>query len=218
MRYLDNLIAWADMEFRRDTMESNNRALLLYTLAAELLGRRPEKVPAPERAERTYAELVTESGLDPLGNANVPAVIESFGPPLDLAAPDVPADPLPQFEVPYFGIPVNDKLLGYWDAVADRLFKLRNCMNIEGVVRRLPLFEPPIDPALLVKAAAQGADLTSIMSIVAAPSVQYRFRFLIARATELCAGLRTLGRSCRARSNAATPRSCRCCEPPMRRP
>ncbi len=30
-------------------------------------------------------------------------------------------------------------------------------MNIEGVVRQLPLFEPPIDPALLVKAAAAGA-------------------------------------------------------------
>ena len=29
-------------------------------------------------------------------------------------------------------------------------------MNIEGVVRQLPLFEPPIDPALLVAAGAAG--------------------------------------------------------------
>ena len=35
--------------------------------------------------------------------------------------------------------------------VADRLFKIRHCMNIQGVVRQLPLFEPPIDPALLVR-------------------------------------------------------------------
>ena len=41
-------------------------------------------------------------------------------------------------------MPQNDKLLGYWDTVADRLFKIRHCMNIEGVVRQLPLFEPPI--------------------------------------------------------------------------
>ncbi len=32
-------------------------------------------------------------------------------------------------------------------------------MNLAGVVRQLPLFEPPIDPALLVKAAAAGIDL-----------------------------------------------------------
>ncbi|GAB3232092.1 hypothetical protein GCM10027447_27590 [Glycomyces halotolerans] len=193
MRYLDNLIAWADMEFRRDSMESTNRALLLYTLAAELLGRRPEKVPAPERESRTYAELADEAGLDPFGNASVPAVLENLGPAPDLAAPDVPEEPLPQFPVPYFGIPVNDRLLGYWDTLADRLFKLRNCMNIEGVTRRLPLFEPPIDPGLLVKAAAQGADLNSIMSVVAAPSAQYRFRYLVARAADLCAELRALG-------------------------
>ena len=53
-------------------------------------------------------------------------------------------------EMLYFCVPPNDKLLGYWDTVADRLFKIRHCMNIEGVVRQLPLFEPPIDPALLV--------------------------------------------------------------------
>ena len=46
----------------------------------------------------------------------------------------------------YFCVPHNDMLLGYWDTVADRLFKIRYCMNIEGLVRELPLFEPPIDP------------------------------------------------------------------------
>ena len=69
----------------------------------------------------------------------------------------------------YFCIPKNDKLLGYWDTVADRLFKIRHCMNIEGVVRQLPLFEPPIDPALLVKAAAQGIDLSSVLNDLSAP-------------------------------------------------
>ena len=66
---------------------------------------------------------------------------------LDFAAP-VPSLVGPTL---YFCIPRNDKLLGYWDTVADRLFKIRHCMNIEGVVRQLPLFEPPIDPALLVQ-------------------------------------------------------------------
>src|SRR5215813_9491779 len=64
----------------------------------------------------------------------------------------------------YFCIPENDVLLGYSNTVADRLFKVRNCMNIEGTVRRLPLFAPPIDPALLVRAAALGIDLSSALN------------------------------------------------------
>ena len=59
----------------------------------------------------------------------------------------------------YFCVPENDKLLGYWDTVGDRLFKIRHCMNIEGQVRQLPLFEPPIDPALLVRARAAGLSI-----------------------------------------------------------
>jgi hypothetical protein len=34
-----------------------------------------------------------------------------------------------------FCLPHNEMLYGYWDTVADRLFKIRHCMNIEGQVR-----------------------------------------------------------------------------------
>ena len=59
----------------------------------------------------------------------------------------------------YFCVPRNDKLLSYWDTVADRLFKIRNSLNIQGIFRQLALFEPPIDPALLARAAAAGLDV-----------------------------------------------------------
>jgi hypothetical protein len=52
-------------------------------------------------------------------------------------------------------------MLSYWDTVADRLYKIRHCMNIEGVVRQLALFEPPIDSGKLVKAIAAGVDISS---------------------------------------------------------
>jgi len=93
----------------------------------------------------------------------------------------------------YFCVPRNDKLLGYWDTVADRLFKIRNCMNIQGVVRQLPLFAPPIDPALLVRAAAQGVDLSSVLSDINAPLPNYRFSYMLQKALELCAECRSLG-------------------------
>lgn len=35
------------------------------------------------------------------------------------------------------------------ETVADRLYKIRNSLNIEGVKRTLALFAPPIDPGML---------------------------------------------------------------------
>ena len=60
--------------------------------------------------------------------------------------------------------------MGYWGTVADRLFKIRHCMNIEGVVRELLLFELPIESALLVRAAAAGVDLGSVLNDINTPT------------------------------------------------
>jgi hypothetical protein len=54
---------------------------------------------------------------------------------------------------------MNENLLSYWDTIADRLYKIRHCLNIEGVFAPLALFAPPIDPGLLVRATAAGLDL-----------------------------------------------------------
>ena len=89
----------------------------------------------------------------------------------------------------------NEKLLAYWDAVEDRLFKLRHCMNIEGVVRQLPLFDPPISPEMLVRARAAGVDLCSALADLNAPLPHYRFRFMLQKAYALCQAVRSLGRA-----------------------
>ncbi len=194
MRYIDNLIAWGDQLFRRDSMESINEATTLYVFAYELLGPRPVRVPGAARQERTYAELIADDDLDPLGNKSVPAILENLTePPTQPTPADPNAEPLPLLDVLYFCIPPNDKLLEYWDRVEDRLFKIRNCMNIEGVVRQLPLFEPPIDPGLLVKAAAAGVDIGSVLSLADVDPGHYRFRLLLAKAVEFCGEVRALG-------------------------
>jgi peptidoglycan hydrolase-like protein with peptidoglycan-binding domain len=194
MKYIDNLIAWGDQLFRRDTLESINEATLLYVLAQELLGRRPVKVQGRRPAERSYDELVADGALDPFGNKRIDVRFENYTPhPKQVVRTDSTAEPLPQIDLLYFGIPANDQLLGYWDVVADRLFKVRNCMNIEGVVRQLPLFEPPIDPAVLVKAAAAGVDIGSVLADTAVPAGLYRFRTLTAQALQLCSDVRVLG-------------------------
>ena len=83
--------------------------------------------------------------------------------------------------------------LRYWDTISDRLFKIRHCQNIEGVVRQLPLFEPPIDPELLVKATQAGLSLTSILNDVNIGLPNYRFQVLLQKANELCNDVKTLG-------------------------
>ncbi|HEY0066661.1 MAG TPA: neuraminidase-like domain-containing protein, partial [Flavisolibacter sp.] len=50
-----------------------------------------------------------------------------------------------------FCVPENKDLLEYWTRLDDRLMKIWNCMNIYGVRRSLSLFQPPIDPMMLVR-------------------------------------------------------------------
>lgn len=209
MKYLDNLIAWGDTLFRQDTRESVNEATQIYILAAEILGKQPEKVPAPEgdptiggQPVRTFNDLAPH--LDALDNALVRLESELTGTTglgaadaLTLGGDGAAPDEAPVHEIAgstlFFCIPPNEKLLGYWDTVADRLFKIRHCMNIEGVERQLALFAPPIDPALLVRAAAAGIDLSSVLTDLNAPRPHYRFNTMLQKAVELTGEVRSLG-------------------------
>ena len=192
MKYLDNLIAWGDTLFRRDTIEAINEAAHLYMLAYEILGRRPIKVTSVEHDDYTYREL-EQKIIDSMANARVDVVVEDTLLPVKVEPSTSGTEPMPKLDTFYFCIPFNDKLFSYWDTVEDRLFKIRNCMNIEGIVRQLPLFEPPIDPALLVKAAAAGIDLGSVLSDITAGTPPYRFRVVLQKALEFCNEVRSLG-------------------------
>ena len=188
MKYLDNLIAWGDYLFRQDSMESINEATQLYILAAEILGPRPKKVPPQAKPPlESFNELETE--FDAFSNTLVE--VENLVPVLPGNSPEASdSAPLPML---YFCIPQNDIMLGYWDTVADRLYKIRNCMNIEGVVRQLALFEPPIDPGALVKAIAGGVDISSALADLNAPLPLYRFNVLLQKANEVCNDVKALG-------------------------
>jgi hypothetical protein len=196
-KYLDNLIAWADDLFRRDTLETLNEATLLYVLAAELLGEKPTLVEPPERASDTpdtYARL--ELRFDELGT--IWEDLETHvAPAAGTGSPSGgrSARPAPVF-LPLFCLPSNDRLLEYWDTIADRLFKIRHCRDIEGRVRQLPLYEPPIDPALLVRARAAGIDLRdALRSEAAERPPRHRYRVLHQRALELAGDVRDLANS-----------------------
>ena len=128
---------------------------------------------------------------------DLPLASNNFEPPDDNPpVVDLPlALPIPAVMGPtlFFCIPKNTELLGYWDLVEDRLFKIRHCMNIEGIVRQLPLFQPPIDPGLLVKAAAAGVDIASALNDLNAPLPCYRFQVMVQKANELINDVKSLG-------------------------
>ena len=197
MKYLDNLIAWGDFLYRQDTIETLNEATQIYVLASNVLGPKPHKVPPlSTRTPRSYRQL-KDAGVDKFGNAMVdlenalPFNASSAG---GSASSGAGAESL--FGVSrslYFAIPQNDVLLAYWDRVADRLFKIRHCMNIEGVVRQLALFDPPIDPGALVRAVAAGLDIGAIVANLNQPVSTIRGPLLLQKALELCTEVKALG-------------------------
>lgn len=92
-----------------------------------------------------------------------------------------------------FCIPPNPDLIGYWDRVEDRLYKIRNCMNISGLRRDLALFAPEIDPRLLVRARAEGIPLEDVLNSISGNLPPYRFSFLIIKAKEYTSALQSFG-------------------------
>jgi hypothetical protein len=192
MKYIQNLIDWGDYLFRQDTMESVNQATQMYVLAEKLLGPRPRIVPpVVDPPPETYNQL--EPKVDLFGNALLD--LENLVPDLGLlphGGAELPPPPLTLSSL-YFCIPMNEQMLAVWDTVADRLFKIRNCQNIDGVERILALFAPPIDPGALVRAAAAGLDISSILVGMNAPLPYYRFSVLSQKATELAQQVNALG-------------------------
>jgi hypothetical protein len=291
MRYIDNLLDWGDSLFSRDTRESINEALLLYIMAADLLGERPIETGECEVADSmTYNDIllrntggeflielenfilmianldfipintdplvlaIAQVGLsdtdpDPINSlavgsgfkainsaslkidsfaitksntahllvdTNFPSAASSVSDSLAFESV-TPPDPEPPAQEPGifdfkvntdqpdpdgpiqlartlgFCVPPNETLLGYWDRVDDRLYKLRHCMNIDGVERQLPLWQPPIDPMLLVRAKTAGLTLDEVLSSINENPPFQRFEILLERARRFTATVQQLG-------------------------
>ncbi len=194
MKYIDNLLEWGDRLFRQDTMESIQEATQLYVLASNIMGPRPERIARiVDPPATTFRAIRGEKNI--FANWMVRFETQQVRRPFRVVArPEHHGvTQALRMETEYFCVPHNPQLEKYWDTVQDRLHKIRNCMNIQGVVRQLPLFEPPIDPGMLVRAAAAGADLGSVVSGLNAPPPHHRFSFLMARALKLAEELRSFG-------------------------
>lgn len=253
MKYIDNLVDWADDLFTQDTMESINEATMLYVLAYELLGRRPVStgkcdnaneqtltyellgpaikkgseflqyieniylqfgVEAQVRKTQPLKGAVTNVRSSSVRNSNLGTInafrtqprfetYSAFSNRLSAVneAPQFAAAgnrERPEMSIlrqylPAFCVPPNENLLEFWDRLEDRLFKIRNCMNIDGEKRRLALFQPPIDPMLLVRAKAAGLSIEDIISQLNEALPPYRFSYLVEKARQYTSTVQSFG-------------------------
>ncbi|WP_458449046.1 Tc toxin subunit A-related protein [Fibrobacter sp.] len=200
MKYLDTLIGWGDREFAKDTTESVNLAIQFYVLAAELLGPKNPEAPEPDAASPLKAKELL-SRTDDLGNAFIEyenAALVGKGRATALLTRSMDARTRRTGNIVesmfYFSIPRNETLFSYWDTIADRLYKIRNSLNIQGVKRALALFAPPIDPGLMVKAQAMGLSVDSILNSADAKLPIYRFRVIVKLAVDMAKDACQMGR------------------------
>jgi hypothetical protein len=92
-----------------------------------------------------------------------------------------------------FCIPGNTELFAYWDRVEQRLYNIRNCMDISGVRRSLDLFAPEIDPRMLMRMKAAGLSLDDVMNATTGNLPPYRFQYLIDKAKQHAGLVQTFG-------------------------
>ena len=190
-KYIQILIAWGDDLFRQNSLESIPLAIQCYVYANSIYGPRGQQYPRRPVKPETYNSLMTK--LDAFDNAVVQ---------LEEAFPFSNQTPLPVAKLPndqsaqmadvfgsagtlYFAIPDNPELRALASTIDDRLFKIRHSQDINGVFRQLPLQDPPIDPGLLVLAAAQGLNLSSVLTDLNGPLPNCRFMYLLDKAMEL---------------------------------
>ncbi|KAA1247920.1 hemopexin repeat-containing protein [Aquimarina sp. RZ0] len=190
MHYIDNLLDWGDMLFRQYTRESINEARMLYVLAYDLLGTKPENLGEKALSEdQNYEHLAHNIGEDTYDFLFL-LDLENDGEAIydSLTFAGQQHDTLATLNAsvinPYFHIPENQVFMEYWGRVEDRLFKIRHTLNIMGQKQPLPLFQPPIDPMALVSAIAGGASLSSTLSMLYTMVPHYRFSYMIEKAKE----------------------------------
>ncbi|KAK4161538.1 hypothetical protein QBC43DRAFT_243388 [Cladorrhinum sp. PSN259] len=200
MKYIEILIEYGDSLFRQNTLESIPSAIQLYVLASHLYGPRGQVVPQRRSTKRwTYNMLVT--GFDAFSN-----VIVQFEEALPFSTQTPPSSADAVAVMPFvnvfgsvgslmFAIPDNPQLRALADKIDDRLFKIRHSQDINGGLRQLPLFEPPIYPGLLVQAAAQGLSLGSVMVGLNGPMYNHRFPYLLQKALDMANEVRYLGQA-----------------------
>ena len=195
MEYVSNIVEWGDSQFLLNTWESLTSATMMYVWAYDLLGPKPQQIGTVRQGEaKSYDEIekfYEGAGKIPQFIIDLEKKIQKYGEEHDFipVSEEVPFNDIRA----YFGVPENDQILLLWDIVEDRLYKLRNSLDINGAPRITALFEPAVDINAMVKAAAAAADAAPEGLTRHSGLYPYRFSYIIEQAKALASQLTQLG-------------------------
>jgi hypothetical protein len=218
--YIRTLVADGDVYFRRRTLEDVPLAIQRYVLASHAFGPKGETIPKQgKKMPQTYFSLLDK--WDALSNAAVQLEVafpfSNQTGEMWHAMGDASQARKMWYESEkcgwhggnweqqvglanifgfatsrYFCLPNNPELQAIRSTIDQRLYNIRNCLDIDGRPMPLALWEPPIDPGQLVAAVASGLSLSSALNDLNASLPNYRFAWLLSRALDATAELKGL--------------------------
>lgn len=198
MQYVENLIQWGDSQFLLNTWEALTIATMLYVRARDLLGPKPQPVGVFRRGEeRSFDEIEAYFADDPEG---IPQFLYDLEKELASSGQLMEWFPLNE-KTPfndvrsYFGVPQNEQFFRMWDVIDDRLYKIRNSLDLNGAPRTTALFDSPYNPAAIARAAAAGAGEALMPLTRRAALYPYRFSYMIDQAKAMTEQVSRLGES-----------------------
>lgn len=193
IRYIEHLIQAGEADFRRAYAGDNRTYLesasLRFDLAARILGPIEDTLPASGEEELScYAKIM--SGRTDSTNNEIEQ-LEAYLPD-EIFSDELTDDEVTSQSRLRFCVPPNDKLNELRVLVAERLLQLHSCQNIDGVSQALSLYGRRIDPALLVRATAEGIDLDILLGRISSGKPTMNFQACWQRALQACERARSL--------------------------
>ncbi|KAI8627523.1 hypothetical protein F5Y19DRAFT_486759 [Xylariaceae sp. FL1651] len=164
IKYMEILIGAGDDLFRLNMIESVPLALQRYVEASHIFG------PTPFSNAIVDLELYFPFQSDP----------QTRGQSVDNSAVT-----LAYIETGYFCVPSNQQVTTLKNLIDDRMFKIRNDLDIDGNLQDRPLFEPPINPGQLMRAHAAGISPSTFANDSKGPMPKHRFMYFLQRAYQL---------------------------------
>ncbi len=193
LRFADHLIRAGEHHFRRayqgDSRTDLELASTRFDLAIRVVGQAYDLFgPTEGTSFPCFASLMHNPTDRPAAGADV---LETYLPGTVLSE-RLLSDGAADGAHTYFCVPRDEKLDELRALVADRLAKLRSCQDIDGVRQALSLYGQRIDPALLVRATAEGLDLDVVLGQISSAKPTMYFSALWSRAVQACERARAL--------------------------
>ncbi|MFS2224055.1 neuraminidase-like domain-containing protein [Pantoea sp. B65] len=172
MRTLDLLIARGDAAYRQLERDALNEAKMWYVQALDILGVEPWLAVAGGWSDPTLGDAA-----DSTTQANAQQALLVIRQQADKTTLRT-GNSLTKLFLPQ----QNEKLHGYWQTLALRLYNLRHNLSIDGLPLSLPIYAAPRDPSALLSSAVSASQAGAALPVAVMPLQRFPLALESARA------------------------------------